>query len=478
MFWGGRARTTSVGSEFDRSVESYSSGSYSDSSASDEESSPRKSAVQVNSKESSDFCVRNIRQSSKGRRLIDRAEREMPGMMLLRKNLSHERPLEGAKIVCCGHITSQSAVLFETLIAAGAKLRVCSCNINTTDNKVAAALAEAGVPIFAWKQQAEEDFWWCIEKCIFASEWQPSMVLDDGGDATDFMFTRFNGTFKLIKGIVEDSITGVHRLYQMAQSKKLCVPAMNVHDSVTKTKFDNYYYCRESVIDSIKQTTGIMFGGKQVLVCGYGEVGKGCCDALKGLGAIVSVSEVDPICALQACMNGLKVVAIKDVVGTVDIIITATGGKDVVNRSHFEKMKSGTILCNMGHSFNEIDMEYLKQFQYEKVRAEAANILFPDGRKILLLAEGRTLNWSVSVLPPLVVSITSATEVLALIELYKAAPGRYKGDVYLLPKRLDEYVARLHLNGFNAKLTELSDEQARYMGVSKIGPFKPNYYRY
>ncbi|XP_065828870.1 S-adenosylhomocysteine hydrolase-like protein 1 [Oscarella lobularis] len=478
MFWSSRGRTTSVGSEYDRSVESYSSGSYSGSSLSEDEASPKECESQSNSRGFSDFCVRNIRQSTRGRRLIDSAEREMPGMMLLRKNLADEKPLEGARIVCCGHVNAQSAVLLETLITAGAQLRVCSCNINTTNNRVAAALAESGVSIFAWRQQSEEDFWWCIEKCIFAPNWQPSMILDDGGDATDVMFTRFNGTFNLIKGIVEESITGVHRLYQLAQKHKLSVPAMNVHDSVTKTKFDNYYYCRESVIDSIKKTTGMMFGGKQVLVCGYGEVGKGCCDALKGLGCVIYVTEVDPICALQACMNGFKVVAIGDVIATVDIVITATGGKDVVTRWHLDKMKTGAVLCNMGQSFNEIDMDYLKQLPVERVRPEVANIIFPDGKKITFLAGGRTLNWSVSGLPPLVVSITSATEVLALIELWKAAPGRYKGDVYLLPKRLDEYVARLHLNGFGAKLTELSDEQARHIGVPKTGPYKPNYYRY
>ncbi|XP_062522224.1 S-adenosylhomocysteine hydrolase-like protein 1 [Corticium candelabrum] len=292
------------------------------------------------------------------------------------------------------------------------------------------------------------------------------------------MCTKFSGTFKMIRGVVEESVTGVHRLYQMAQGGKLCVPAMNVHDSVTKTKFDNFYYCRESIIDSIKRTTGILFGGKRILVCGYGEVGKGCCQSLRGLGTIIYVTEIDPICALQACMNGFRVVLIEDVVAEVDILITATGNRNVVVSKHLDSLKSGCIVCNMGHTDGEIDVEYLRKMQWEKLEHQVDQIKFPDGKHIILLAEGRTVNWSCSSLPPLVLSISSATQALALVELYNAPLGRYKGDVYLLPKKMDEHVASLHLDEFDARLTSLNDEQAAYLGIAKAGPFKPTYYRY
>ncbi|GBN77985.1 Adenosylhomocysteinase 3, partial [Araneus ventricosus] len=344
-------------------------------------------------------------------------------------------------------------------------------------NEVAAAMAEAGVPVYAWRGESEEDFWWCIDKCIHSDNWQPNMILDDGGDATHLMLKKYPAMFRGIKGIVEESVTGVHRLYQLSKAQKLTVPAMNVNDSVTKTKFDNLYSCRESILDALKRSTDVMFGGKHVLVCGYGEVGKGCCSALKGMGAVVCISEIDPICALQACMDGFRVVKVNEVVRNIDILVTATGNKNVVTREHMDKMKNGCILCNMGHSNTEIDVQSLKGLTWEKVRSQVDHIIWPDGKRIILLAEGRLANLSCSTIPSFVVSITASTQALALIELFSAPVGRYKGDVYLLPKKMDEYVASLHLPTFDAHLTEMTDEQARYMGLNKAGPFKQAYYR-
>ncbi|XP_063953567.1 putative adenosylhomocysteinase 3 [Lytechinus pictus] len=404
----------------------------------------------------------------------------MPGLMLLRNRVASDKPLKGAKIIGCTHITAQAAVLIETLSALGASIRWSACNIYSTQNEVAAALAEAGFPVFAWRGETEEDFWWCIEKCILADAWQPNMILDDGGDATHRMIKKCPETFTFVKGIVEESVTGVHRLYQLSKSGKLSIPAMNVNDSVTKVKFDNLYCCRESILDALKRTTDTMFGGKQVVVCGYGEVGKGCCAALKGLGSIVSVTEVDPICALQAAMDGFRVVRLEEVLKNVDILISCTGNKNVIQRHHLDRLKTGCIVCNMGHSNTEIDVESLRtpDLVWERVRQQVDHIIWPDGKRILLLAEGRLVNLSCSTVPSFVVSITACTQALALIELFNAPQGRYKQDVYLLPKKLDEYVATLHLPSFDAHLTELSDEQAAYLGLNKTGPFKPNYYRY
>ncbi|XP_046991738.1 adenosylhomocysteinase-like 1 isoform X1 [Schistocerca americana] len=461
------------------STDSYSSASYTGSSSEDDPVSPREK-VQKNSSGATDFCVRNIKQHAFGRREIEIAEQEMPGIMALRKRASDDKPLKSAKIVGCTHINAQTAVLIETLAELGAQVRWAACNIYSTQNEVAAALAEAGFPIFAWRGESEEDFWWCIDKCVNAENWQPNMILDDGGDATHLMLKKYPSLFKSIKGIVEESVTGVHRLYQLSKAGKLSVPAMNVNDSVTKTKFDNLYSCRESIIDSLKRSTDIMFGGKQVVLCGYGEVGKGCSQALKGLGCIVYITEIDPICALQACMDGFRVVKLNEVIRTVDIVITATGNKNVVTREYMDKMKNGCIVCNMGHSNTEIDVNSLRtpDLTWEKVSSQVDHVIWPDGKRIVLLAEGRLVNLSCSSLPSFVVSITSATQALALIELFNAPHGRYKSDVYLLPKKMDEYVASLHLPTFDAHLTELSDEQAKYMGLNKAGPFKPNYYRY
>merc|ERR1719232_918381 len=328
------------------SVESVSSGSYTGSSSEEDEASPREN-IQKNSSGNSDFCVKKIGQHSYGRREIEIAEQEMPGIMALRHKAKEDKPLKGAKIVVCTHINAQTAVMVETLVTLGAQVRWAACNIYSTQNEVAAALAEAGVPVFAWRGESEEDFWWCIDQCIQAENWQPNMVLDDGGDATHLLVKKYNSIFKLMKGIVEESITGVHRLYQVSQTGKLLCPAMNVNDSVIKTKYDNLYACRESIIDSLKRTTDIMFGGKQVVVCGYGQVGKGCAQSLKAMGCIVYVTEIDPICALQACMDGFQVVKLTEVVQKVDIVITATGNKNVVTRDNMDKMKNGCIVCNM-----------------------------------------------------------------------------------------------------------------------------------
>merc|ERR1711992_466072 len=471
-----RSRSTSASSQ-----DSFSSGSYSGSSSEEDGESPRE-RIQKNSKGFSEFCVKRIEQHTYGRREIEIAEQEMPGIMALRNKAKDDKPLTGAKIVGCTHINAQTAVLVETLVALGAKVRWAACNIYSTQNEVAAALAENMISVFAWRGETEEDFWWCIERCISAENWQPNMVLDDGGDATHLLVKKFNSIYKVdsFKGIVEESITGVHRLYQMSQSGKLAAPAMNVNDSVIKTKYDNLYACRESIIDSLKRTTDIMFGGKQVVVCGYGQVGKGCAQSLKAMGCIVYVTEIDPICALQACMDGYQVVKLDVVIKTVDIVVTASGNKSVVTRTHMDNMKNGCIVCNMGHSNTEIDVMSLKtqDLTWEKVRTQVDHIIWPGGKRLVLLAEGRRVNLSCSSVPSFVVSITTCTQALALIELFNAPPGRYKSDVYLMPKLMDEFVASLHLVAFDSHLTELTDEQAKYMGLSKTGPFKPNYYRY
>ncbi|KAM8703311.1 hypothetical protein ACLKA7_008005 [Drosophila subpalustris] len=460
----------------DVSTCSFSSACFTESSEEDEVSP--KDVVQRNSNGRSDFCIKNIGKAAFGRREIEIAEQEMPGIMTLRKRASEDKPLKNANIVGCTHINAQTAVLVETLIKLGASVRWAACNIYSTQNAVAAALAEAGVPIFAWRGETEEDFWWCLDKCIRSEGWQPNMILDDGGDATHLILKKYPDYFKAIKGIVEESLTGVHRLYQMSKAGKLTVPAMNVNDSVTKNKFDTYYTCRDSILDSLKRTTDIMFGGKQVVVCGYGDVGKGCAQALRGQGCIVYITEVDPICALQAAMDGYRVVRLPEVVRSVDVVVTATGNKNVVTRDHMNRMKNGCIVCNMGHSCSEIDVSSLHtpELTWERVRSQVDHIIWPDGKMIILLAEGRLVNLSCSTISSFVVSVASSTQALALIELY-SAPGRYKSDVYLLPKKMDEYVASLHLSTFDAHLTELTDIQAKFLGVSKSGPFKANYYR-
>ncbi|XP_047453202.1 S-adenosylhomocysteine hydrolase-like protein 1 isoform X3 [Mugil cephalus] len=464
-----------------RSISQSSTDSFSSvcSESSEDESSP-KDKLQNTTQGLSDFCIKNIKKADFGRREIQMAEQEMPALMILRKRAGGEKPLAGAKVVGCTHITAQTAVMIETLAALGAQCRWAACNIFSTQNAVAAALAEGGTAVFAWRGESEDDFWWCIDRCVGADIWQPNMILDDGGDLTHWIYKKYPSLFKSIKGIVEESVTGIYRLYQLSKAGKLCVPAMNVNDSVTKQKFDNLYCCKESILDGLKRTTDVMFGGKQVVVCGYGEVGKGCCAALKALGTVVYVTEVDPICALQACMDGFRVIKLSEIIRQVDMVITCTGNKNVVVREHLDKMKNGCIVCNMGHSNTEIDLASLKtaELRWERVRPQVDHIIWPEGKRIVLLAEGRLLNLSCSIVPSFVLSITATTQALALIELYNAPEGRYKQDVYLLPKKMDEYVASLHLPTFEAHLTELTDDQAKYLGISKHGPFKPNYYRY
>jgi adenosylhomocysteinase len=411
----------------------------------------------------------------------------MPGLMALRRRAEADKPLAGARIAGCTHLTAQAAVLIETLIKLGASVRWAACNIYSTQNEVVAALAEENIPIFGWTNETDDEFWWCISKAVTSEqdkEWQPNMILDDGGDLTYYVHKHHNQCFNMLKGIVEESVTGIHRLYQLTRNGLLTIPAMNVNDSVVKTKFDNLYLCKESVIDSIKKCTDIMFGGKQVVVCGYGEVGKGCCQSLRAVGCVIYITEIDPICALQACMDGYRVVRLDEVIKQVDILITATGSKGVINLEHIEKMKSGCIVCNMGHSNTEIDMSNNSlglrnsDIVWEEVRQNVHHLLLPNGKRIVLLAEGRILNMCCSSVPSFIVSITASTQALALIELFNAPLNRYKPDVYLLPKKMDEYVASLHLPAFDAHLTELNEEQCQYLGLNKSGPFKPNYYRY
>ncbi|NXE71065.1 SAHH2 protein, partial [Calcarius ornatus] len=404
------------------STDSYSSAaSYTDSS--DDEVSPREKQ-QTNSKGSSNFCVKNIKQAEFGRREIEIAEQDMSALISLRKRAQGEKPLAGAKIVGCTHITAQTAV--SACLSGGPGLGHQLFHGEQTNCRDAPVLA--GVAVFAWKGESEDDFWWCIDRCVNVDGWQANMILDDGGDLTHWVYKKYPSVFKKIRGIVEESVTGVHRLYQLSKAGKLCVPAMNVNDSVTKQKFDNLYCCRESILDGLKRTTDVMFGGKQVVVCGYGEVGKGCCAALKALGAIVYVTEIDPICALQACMDGFRVVKLSEVIRQVDVVITCTGNKNVVTREHLDRMKNSCIVCNMGHSNTEIDVVSAAPPGWDV----SSSVLTPA------FSQGRLLNLSCSTVPTFVLSITATTQALALIELYNAPEGRYKQDVYLLPKKMGE----------------------------------------
>uniref|UniRef100_A0A8C7JJJ1 Adenosylhomocysteinase-like 1 n=1 Tax=Oncorhynchus kisutch TaxID=8019 RepID=A0A8C7JJJ1_ONCKI len=420
------------------STDSYSSAaSYSDSS--DDETSPRDKA-QANSKGSSDFCVKNVKQAEFGRREIEIAEQDMSALISLRKRAQAEKPLAGAKIVGCTHITAQTAVLIETLVALGAQCRWTACNIYSTQNEVAAALAETGVPVFAWKGESEDDFWWCIDRCVNKEGWQANMILDDGGDLTHWVYKKYPSVFKKAQGIVEESVTGVHRLYQLSKAGKLCVPAMNVNDSVTKQKFDNLYCCRESILDGLKRTTDVMFGGKQVVVCGYGEVGKGCCSALKAMGAIVCITEIDPICALQGCMDGFRVVKLNEVIRQMDIVITCTGNKNVVTRDQLDRIKNGCIVCNMGHSNTEIDVASLRspELTWERVRSQVDHVIWPDGKRVILLAEGRLLNLSCSTVPTFVLSITATTQVRHLVCLDDSCvKNTQKNYLFSIPKNMN-----------------------------------------
>ena len=426
-----------------------------------------------------DYKVADISQAQYGRREIAIAETEMPGLMALREEFGKEQPLKGARIAGCLHMTIQTAVLIETLTALGAEVRWSSCNIFSTQDHAAAAIAASGVPVFAWKGETEDEYWWCVEQTINGPDgWQPNMLLDDGGDLTQLMHDKYPELMAEVRGVSEETTTGVKRLYVMQKDGSLQCPAFNVNDSVTKSKFDNLYGCRESLVDGIKRATDVMIAGKIAVVCGYGDVGKGSAQSLRGLGATVWITEIDPICALQAAMEGYRVVRLDDVCEQVDIVVTATGNYHVLTGEQLDRMKDQAIVCNIGHFDNEIDVEYLKKYEWENIKPQVDHIIFPDGKRIILLAEGRLVNLGCGTgHPSFVMSNSFTNQVLAQIELWNNA-AEYPIGVYVLPKHLDEKVASLHLDRIGAKLTELSKEQAEYIGVEKAGPFKPEHYRY
>jgi len=426
-----------------------------------------------------DYKVADISLSAWGNKEIKIAETEMPGLMALREKYAKEQPLKGARIVGCLHMTIQTAVLIETLVALGASVRWSSCNIYSTQDHAAAAIAEKGIPVFAWKGETEEEYLWCIDQTIIGDpSWKPNMLLDDGGDLTSIIHKKYPEMLSHICGLSEETTTGVHRLYEMVEKNELKVPAFNVNDSVTKSKFDNLYGCRESLVDGIKRATDVMISGKTALVCGFGDVGKGSAQSLRNAGAIVWVTEIDPICALQAAMEGFKVVTVESVVEEVDIFVTATGNASIITYEHMSNMKDQAIVCNIGHFDNEIDVESIKKCKWDNIKPQVDHIEFPDGKKIILLAEGRLINLGCATgHPSYVMSASFTNQVLAQIELWKNSKN-YENKVYVLPKILDEEVARLHLDKVGAKLTELTSEQADYISVDQKGPFKNDTYRY
>ena len=426
-----------------------------------------------------DFKIADIKLADWGRKEIAIAETEMPGLMALRKEYANKKPLSGARIAGCLHMTIQTAVLIETLVKLGAEIRWSSCNIFSTQDHAAAAIADSGISVFAWKGETEEEYWWCVEQTINGPDgWHPNMMLDDGGDLTKIMHEQHPEKMKNITGLSEETTTGVKRLYDMQSDGSLLCPAFNVNDSVTKSKFDNLYGCRESLIDGIKRATDVMIAGKIAIVCGYGDVGKGSAQSLQGLGAKVWITEIDPICALQAAMEGFPVVEFDEVCHQADIIVTATGNYHVVKGSHLKRLKNQAIVCNIGHFDNEIDVAYLRKYEWENIKPQVDHIIFPDGKRIILLAEGRLINLGCATgHPSFVMSNSFTNQVLAQIELWKNSK-KYKNEVYVLPKHLDEKVARLHLDKVGAKLTKLTKEQAKYIGVEEEGPYKPDYYRY
>jgi len=426
-----------------------------------------------------DYKVKDISLAESGRKQIILAENEMPGLMALRSEFGDSKPLKGAKILGCLHMTIETAVLIETLIHLGAEVRWSSCNIFSTNDAAAAAIAKVGIPVFAWKGETEEEYDWCIRQTIIGNkDWQPNMILDDGGDLTLMMHNDYSELLNNIKGVSEETTTGVLRLQQMADAGKLKIPAINVNDSVTKSKFDNLYGCRESVIDGVKRATDVMIAGKTVVIAGYGNVGKGCADAFKSQGAKVTVTEIDPICALQAAMSGYNVLPMEDVVAVGDIFITTTGNKDVINIDHLRAMKNYAIVGNIGHFDNEIQVGAMKNMKWNNIKPQVDEIEFPDGKKIILLAEGRLLNLGCATgHSAFVMSASFTNQVMAQIELWKNFK-KYSNQVYLLPKSLDEKVAILHLEKLGVKLSKLNKEQADYIGVNVDGPFKSDAYRY
>ena len=426
-----------------------------------------------------DYKVKDISLSNWGLKEIAIAETEMPGLMSLREEYKNKNPLKGARIVGCLHMTIQTAVLIETLLHLGASVRWSSCNIFSTQDHAAAAIASKGIPVFAWKGMNDEEFWWCIEKTLEGpGGWKPNMILDDGGDATKIIHEKFPDLLKDIKGLSEETTTGVHRLKEMEKNGSLKVPAINVNDSVTKSKFDNLYGCKESLVDGIRRGTDVMMAGKIAVVAGYGDVGKGSAASLRGAGARVCVTEIDPINALQAAMEGYEVVTMDEACLFGDIFVTATGNTDVITIEHMRKMRDRAIVCNIGHFDNEIQTKALRNYKSQEIKPQVDEIEFPDGKKIILLSEGRLVNLgNATGHPSFVMSASFTNQVMAQIELWKNH-NKYENKVYVLPKNLDERVASLHLKKIGAKLTKLSDKQADYIGVKKEGPFKDDSYRY
>ena len=426
-----------------------------------------------------DYKIKDIGLSEWGRKEILIAETEMPGLMKLREEFKKIKPLNGARIVGCLHMTIQTAVLIETLIDLGATVRWSSCNIYSTQDHAAAAVARAGIPVFAWKGETEEEFWWCIEQTINGpKDWKPNLILDDGGDLTKLMHEKFPEHLNNVKGLSEETTTGVLRLIEMQKNKTLKVPAINVNDSVTKSKFDNKYGCRESLVDGIKRATDTMMAGKVAVVAGYGDVGKGSAESLRNAGCRVLVTEVDPICALQAAMDGYEVTTMDEASGKSDIFVTATGNVDVITIEHMRNMKDRSIVCNIGHFDSEIQVDALRNLKWSNIKPQVDEIEFPGGKKLILLAEGRLVNLGCATgHPSFVMSASFSNQVLAQIELWKNHE-KYKNKVYVLPKKLDEKVAMLHLEKVGAKLTKLSKEQADYISVKQEGPYKPDAYRY
>ena len=428
------------------------------------------------------YKVKDISLAAWGRKEIELAEAEMPGLMSLREEYKDEQPLKGARIAGCLHMTIQTAVLIETLQALGAEVTWSSCNIFSTQDQAAAAIAAAGIPVYAWKGMNEEEFDWCIEQTLFFGEEKKplNMILDDGGDLTNMVLDQYPELVDGIKGLSEETTTGVHRLYDRMKAGTLPMPAINVNDSVTKSKFDNKYGCKESAVDAIRRATDVMLAGKRVVVCGYGDVGKGTAASFRGAGSIVTVTEIDPICALQAAMDGFEVKRLETVVGNADVVITTTGNKDIVQGKHFSAMKDKTIVCNIGHFDNELDIAWLNN-NYGDTKVEIkpqVDKYTVDGKDIIILAEGRLVNLGCATgHPSFVMSNSFTNQTLAQIELWNNSDS-YKNEVYMLPKHLDEKVAKLHLAKIGVELTELREDQAEYIGVKVEGPFKPEYYRY
>jgi adenosylhomocysteinase len=426
-----------------------------------------------------DYKVADISLADWGRKETTIAETEMPGLMALREEFGPRKPLQGARIAGCLHMTIQTAVLMETLLALGAEVRWSSCNIFSTQDQAAAAMAAAKIPTFAWKGETEEEFWWCIEQTIIGPDgWRPNMILDDGGDLTGLMHEKYPELMKDVRGLSEETTTGVHRLYEMARDGTLVVPAINVNDSVTKSKFDNLYGCRESLVDGIKRATDVMMAGKVGVVCGFGDVGKGSAASLRSQGARVMVTEIDPICALQAAMEGYQVATMEEAAPLGDIFVTCTGNKDVITIEHMREMKDRAIVCNIGHFDSEIQIDALRNHPWHNVKPQVDEVELPNGRRLIVLAEGRLVNLGCGTgHPSFVMSASFTNQVLAQIELWEKH-AEYECKVYTLPKHLDEKVAALHLEKLGVHLTTLSSEQAKYIGVGTEGPFKPDYYRY